>query len=456
MKLTLLPKILFAALLGLLLTAGLATRAGAHSGFQSYLYLDVSSDSLGGRVEMPIRDLNTALDLDLGGSNEEVLAGLQANSDAVTRYVSDHLAIGDPNATWQINFAAAELFFSDAPEQDDNYVLFPFVVDVPSNDVPRQFDITFDPFFDEIAGRDSLLLIGNDWEAGVIDNGREVLVAFDDASRTQTIDLGDTSWTKTFDASIDLGVNHIKSGTDHILFVLVLVLPSVLIFSTRWEPTPTFGSALWRVLKVVTMFTVAHSITFTLAGLNLLPLPPARIVESIIAASIAAAALHNIRPIAPNKEWVIAFVFGLFHGIGFASVVSGLDVSRSTQLLSLAGRNVGIEIGQSVVVMLTFPALFILRRTRFFHPFLLTASATLAVVSFGWMIERLFKVDLRVAKLVDPLVAWPRSFGYVLVLTFVAVGAYQYEKRNDRLISIESSSGITDDDPGVDRELVEA
>jgi len=147
-----------------------------------------------------------------------------------------------------------------------------------------------------------------------------------------------------------LGVDHIRTGPDHILFVPVLLLPAVLVFNTIWRPAENFGASLWRITRVVSMFTVAHTITFSLAGLDILPLPPSKFVEAIIAISIAAAAIHNLRPIAQNKEWLIAFAFGLFHGMGFAGLVDGLEVSQSTKLLSLLGRNLGIEIGQTVVV----------------------------------------------------------------------------------------------------------
>jgi len=147
-----------------------------------------------------------------------------------------------------------------------------------------------------------------------------------------------------------LGVDHIRTGPDHILFVPVLLLPAVLVFNTIWRPAENFGASLWRITRIVSMFTVAHTITFSLAGLDILPLPPSKFVEAIIAISIAAAAIHNLRPIAQNKEWLIAFAFGLFHGMGFAGLVDGLEVSQSTKLLSLLGRNLGIEIGQTVVV----------------------------------------------------------------------------------------------------------
>ena len=74
--------------------------------------------------------------------------------------------------------------------------------------------------------------------------------------------------------------------------------PLIIVFSTMWRPAKSFRSALWRVSKIVTMFTVAHTITFSLAGLEILPLPPSKLVEVIIALSIAAAALHNLKPIA--------------------------------------------------------------------------------------------------------------------------------------------------------------
>ncbi|MDH3682242.1 MAG: HupE/UreJ family protein [Acidimicrobiia bacterium] len=431
---------------------GPTSPAGAHTGDQSYLYLDVTQTTLGGRIEAPARDLRAALGLTLEGNDDEVMAELQANLDRLHAYFDEHLDIGTGGVDWTITFDGVDLFYSDLPEIDDNYVLFPFTVDVEGasdgDTVPRRFDVRFDPFFDEIEGRDALLLIGNDWQGGVIDNGASVYSAYGANSRSQQVDLGETGWVKNVVASAKLGVNHIKTGPDHILFVLVLLLPAVLVFTTGWEPAASFGAALWRVLKIVTMFTVAHSITFTLAGLDILPLPSSRIVESVIAISIAAAALHNIRPIAANKEWAISFAFGLFHGMGFASLVSGLDVDRSTQLVSLLGRNVGIEIGQAVVVLLLFPALFLLRRTTYYRPFFVGASVLLAAVSIGWMIERIIEIDLGVSGLVEPIVAWPEVLAYVAVLTVVAFGLERTERSRDRLLPVAGADD-TDEVPVV-------
>lgn len=423
-------------LLGVLGLALWPGAASAHAGDESYLYLDVTRSAVGGRIETPISDLNEALGLELGGSDEEIIAGIRAEFTLIADYLSDHLHIGAGDEQWDLEFTESELFFSELPEADDNYVLFHFEASPTVEPVPRELAVTFDPFFDDIPGRDGLLLIGNDWQAGVIDNGYDVFTAFDGNSRTQIVDLGDTSRFKNFSESIKLGLDHIRSGPDHILFVLVLILPAVLVFNGAWQPARSFGASLWRVLKIVTMFTVAHSITFTLAGLDLLPLPSARIVESVIALSIAAAALHNIRPVAANREWLISFAFGLFHGMGFASLVSGLDVDRSTQLISLLGRNVGIEIGQSVVVILLFPALFVLRRTRYYRPFLVAFSLALALISLGWVIERALETDLNIDALVDPVIAFPRVLLGVAAFTAAALALYRFEQGRDRLLRV--------------------
>ncbi len=437
--------------LALLSIFGFGSPASAHTGTQSYIYLDVTENSLSGRAELPYNDLRPTLGLTLDGTDEDVLAELRTNLDALHNYAADHLVIGSNGQEWEINFGDPEIFFSDAPEEDDNYIILPFEVEVAAETVPREFDITIDLFFDEADDRDALLLIANDWQAGIIDNGSEDLATFDPDNRTQLIDLGSPSAFKNLVESGKLGVNHIRTGPDHILFVLVLLLPSVLVFSGGWKPAERFGSALWRVLKIVTMFTIAHSVTFTLAGFDLLPLSQIHIIEAIIALSIAAAALHNIRPVFHNREWLISFGFGLFHGLGFASLVSGLDVSRETQLWSLVGRNLGIELGQAVVILILFPMLFLLRRTQIYRPIFVGVSLLLTAIALIWMVERLFQTDLGINQYVDPVFEWPRSL-YVIIALTVASGIYFLnERKAGRLLPT-----VGQVDEPVDREPVPA
>ncbi len=424
-----------------------AAQVSAHSGNQSYLYLDVTERTLGGRIEMPLGDLRDTLGVDLDGSNDDIEASLAAAAPAIAAFLDEHFRIGTDGGRWPVTYGTPTVFLSDLPEADDRYAVVDFDVDTGGGEVPRRFDVMFDPFLTADDAGDNLLLIANDWAGGVIENGERVLLAFTEPGTTRTVDLGDASWTNTFEESLRLGVDHIRTGPDHILFVLVLLLPSVLVWRAAWLPARSFGASLWRITKIVTMFTLAHTITFSLAGLDVLPLPPSKLTESIIALSIAAAALHNLRPIATNKEWSIAFVFGLFHGMGFAGLVGDLDVSRWTQLLSLAGRNLGIELGQTVVVLVAFPMLFLLRRTWYYRHLLVVGSVGLAIVSLGWLIERVFEVDLRVGKVVDPIVAWPRSLVAMVILTAVAAVLRSVEERAGRLLPVDGAPVVEEEPP---------
>ena len=194
-------------------------------------------------------------------------------------------------------------------------------------------------------------------------------------------------------------------------------------------------ATLVRVLGVATMFTAAHTITFTLAGLGVLPLPASRITESMIALSIVVAALHTLRPVVHDREHAIAFAFGLFHGMGFASLVGGLQTGRATQLVSLLGRNLGIEIGQAAVIVSVFPALFLLCRTASYPRVLQATSAVFALISAGWLVERAFEVDLGVGAVVEPVLRPAVAVVVVVVVSLVSLVWRQREHARGRLVA---------------------
>lgn len=423
-------------LLGVAAFGLLAPAASAHDYDSAYLYIDVGASELGGRVELPYDDVRRTFDLELEGSREEVLGELEANLSRIHEYLLAHTSVGADGQPWPIEFAGVELFLDELRFDGGGYALFPFEVAVPVAEIPPRLDFTFDPFIDESDGQSNLVLLRNDLLRGVIDQESNSLVVMNAGNRSATVDLGGRSQWKNFTASVELGVEHIRSGPDHILFIVVLLLPAVLVWVATWRPAPSFSSGLWRVLKVASMFTVAHSITFTLAGLDLLPLPPSRLVEVIIALSITAAAVHNLWPVLREREWILAFAFGLFHGMGFARVVETLDVSRPTQLVSLLGRNVGIEIGQVAIILVVFPALFLLSRTTHYRPVFVGGSLALAAISSVWAFERLVDVDAGITRWVIRVVRWPRSLGLMIVATILVALVYAYERRAGRLVAL--------------------
>jgi hydrogenase/urease accessory protein HupE len=165
-------------------------------------------------------------------------------------------------------------------------------------------------------------------------------------------------------AAIRLGVGHIFAGIDHLCFLVALLLPSVLVRHGRsgWSPVTALRPALVDVLKIVTAFTLAHSITLTLSALEVLR-STKPLVESGIAASVVVAAVNNVVPVLAEDRWTAAFALGLLHGFGFSATLMDLGLPRKNLALTLFGFNVGVEIGQMCVVAAFVPLAYLARRT---------------------------------------------------------------------------------------------
>ena len=415
----------------LLLVLGQAAVAFGHTGNESYVYLDIYDNTVEGRVEFPIKDLNDVLGTDFPKNADRALVAAEAERELLYEYTDQHLELSEQaEGEWPLVFGDLETLGANG-----GYIIVNFAVDQEFASVPRSFTAAYDGIIHAKPERSALLIIGTDWGSGTFNNEADELLRFTAEQPVQEVDLGDPSFWRGFTGVVILGAEHIEIGSDHILFIVALLLPSVLVFSklARWQPSASFGSSLWRVLKIVTMFTIAHTITLTLGGLGIVEFSPV-LVETIIAAFIILAALHNIRPVLMNKEWIIAFVFGLFHGFGFAGLLGDLGLTQSRQFVSLLGFNLGIELGQATIILMVFPALFIARRTRAYVPAMYAGSVVLIAVASTWVLDRALGVDLGVDWWVSAVLLWPRSILLIAAMYVAAVALYFFDKRRDALI----------------------
>ena len=159
-------------------------------------------------------------------------------------------------------------------------------------------------------------------------------------------------------------MQHIGEGADHLLFLLMLLIPAPLVARRgRWRRGGDGRRSVIRVVHVVTAFAIGHSITLALATLGVIHVP-ARLVESLIALSILVSAVHALRPLVPRGEPIIAAGFGLVHGLAFATLLGDLGLSGGALVSSLLGFNLGIELTQLLVVALMMPSLYVLSQTR--------------------------------------------------------------------------------------------
>ncbi|MBI2380775.1 MAG: HupE/UreJ family protein [Gammaproteobacteria bacterium] len=183
------------------------------------------------------------------------------------------------------------------------------------------------------------------------------------------------------------GLRHIAIGADHILFLVALL------FGVAGDSGRRVRPALWQAAGVVTAFTLAHSLTLGLAVFGILDLP-SRLVESLIAASVAFAALNNLWSWV-RRLWAMSFGFGLVHGLGFAGVLAELGLPPGAKALALFGFNLGVELGQLALVLGVLPLLILLRRTtEAARPLLAAGSLAIAGLGLIWLAERAGEVEI--------------------------------------------------------------
>ena len=366
----------------------MASAAFAHDPSKSYLSLTLESNQLAGQWDIPLRDLATVVPLGLDTNGIITWEKLHDRYSAITAYAKSRLQIsvdGRPGNLRVTNDDPVVEEFADG-----TYLEIPFVVGTPLSNgegSPKMIELTYQLFFDINSLHRGMLRL----EA----NGETQSAIFTPDHRSQKFQLGATSPGRQFLAFLREGVWHIWTGYDHILFLLALLLPAVLQREAgQWRGVTALRPAFVNVFKIVTAFTIAHSLTLSLATLGVVKIP-SRLTESAIAISVMLAAANNLHPLIRERGWVVAFVFGLIHGFGFATALSDLGLQRGALALTLVGFNLGVELGQLAIVAVFLPVAFALRRTWFYQiPLLRFGSALIMVISGMWFAERAFNFKL--------------------------------------------------------------
>lgn len=223
-----------------------------------------------------------------------------------------------------------------------------------------------------------------------------------------------------------LGMRHIAQGTDHLLFLLALLIPApLLVVRSRWAALGDIRHSLIQIVRVVTAFTIGHSMTLALGASGIVSLPE-RPVEVLIAFSILISAAHAMRPLFPGREPMIAAFFGLIHGLAFASTLHNLGVDAWQRTASILGFNFGIETMQLAVVAAILPSLIILSRTPAYTAFRLTAAVFAGSASLGWIIERVFGVTYSVDIVMDRIA----QRGPWIAISLFVIGVTSWLHRN--------------------------
>ena len=402
----------YVTLVGALILSVVSASAFAHKESDAYLTLhtDQANDHvMHGQWDIALRDLDFAISLDSRNDGAITWGDVQSHRAAIEDYALSRLIIKGDGLTCALQPTGQMI--DNHTDGAYDVILFDAVCD---KNIPSKLTVVYQLMYDvDPYHRGIVTIHAGDKIAGAV---------LGPSNPTASLNLRAPDRWGEFKSFMTDGIWHIWTGVDHILFLLSLLLPAVLIRRRlsahddwrngavvaettgtlmaaiapharyRWEPTSRFWPACLDVIKVVTAFSVSHSITLSLAVLGIVHLP-SRLVESGIALSVMVAALNNLYPVVHKRVWLIAFAFGFIHGLGFASALAGLQLPPGAMAASLGGFSVGVEIGQEAIVLAFLPLAYLLRRTWFYRVVMFRwGSALIVALALGWLVQRAFDI----------------------------------------------------------------
>lgn len=416
----------------------LAVQAYAHEMPKSAVLLDFRSQEVELELQLPIDRLQVALRHDGSEDAPDAVAMLGLARARVASYILNHVgATTGEGAPWSVRLLDLRGEMVDGVEG----LVAQLTLGPPAGAPADVIRLRYDVITRELVTHAVLVSVRTDWRSGISAGAPELLGAMS-ARRTELLvdRSGGSAW-RGFRRIFALGMDHIAEGTDHLLFLLTLLLPaSLLAMGGRWNGSKGAVRSVVQVVKIVSAFTIGHSLTLLIGALGIVrvPEPP---IEVLIAASILISAIHALRPIFPGREFVIAGGFGLVHGLAFATVISELGLDRWGMALGILAFNIGIEVMQLAVVLAVMPWLLLLSTTRAYPVFRVLGACFAAVAATGWMAER----ALGWANPIDPAVDAVASHALwvVTLLTVAAVIAKAVQAVSRRLTRVERDNAMT-------------
>jgi HupE / UreJ protein len=362
----------------------------------SMVVLKVNEKNITGEIQLPLGELQSAIGM---GVNDNSVGLVERLGDTLRAYLIKHIRPKSfEGKLWTVELSEMHVNSIKNPLTGEyNELIVAFSMAPPLHFDLRNFYFDYDVILHQVASHKILINVKQDWQQGIFaeDSTMQQLGIIELDVPTGKIPvfqvaLSQGSTWQGFKSMVTLGMSHIKDGTDHLLFLLVLLLPALqMAQNKRWEGFSGTKESFKKIIKIVTSFTVGHSITLLLGAIGFINFP-SKPIEILIAVSITVSAIHAIRPIFNNKEIFIAAGFGLVHGLAFANTLKELGLETSNFILSIFGFNLGVEIFQILIVILVFPILLLLAQKTTKYSLFRTIGAVIAIfASFYWLWERI-------------------------------------------------------------------
>lgn len=343
-------------------------------------------------MEVTFKDLNLALDLGLkrGMTMDQIRPYLPQ----IQKYIKERITLSADGQVHPIQFLEPGLMELKID------VFLECFFEVPTmKPIPKFIDVEYNMLFDKDPDHVGMALIGHHWKAGIISNEGKPSLFFNQTDRKGQLDLTSNSTWKGFVKMIKLGMYNTFIGADHIFFLLALLFPCAVRRrqnpdgSWGWEAVNDMKTALSNAFGVISWFVLGLVLTLSAATLTGVNLPPL-LVECTIALSIALIGWSIVRPIFQGKEWLVALIFGLFHGLGYALLLAKKGLKDEFIPLSVLGFDIGIIVAFLIIIALVFPLLYFLRKRANYSKFIYYAGVLFILIGLYIFIERAFDTNL--------------------------------------------------------------
>jgi hypothetical protein len=331
----------------------------------AYLKLSDEKESINGELQIRLIDLERKFNLDTNSDGQLTWGETLVSKELISSYFYNVLKFFSAQSNCQSQLMSN---WQIDKHFNESYLVLPFNTNCKSN---SDLSLAYSGFFDQDTNHK--LLIDAD-----IQNQRSNLLI--NQNNKEVALSSDKSWLETATTFTLEGIIHIGIGYDHILFLLCLLLACTFNKENK--------NYKLSILTIVSIFTLAHSITLTTTALGWVEFS-SRWIEAGIAATVLFSALNNIFKFS-KRLLLLTFSFGLLHGFGFASVLGELGIPTDQAWLAVLFFNVGVELGQIIIVLLLMPALMYIRKLAINFQFWLTAgSGLIALISTYWLLQRL-------------------------------------------------------------------
>jgi hydrogenase/urease accessory protein HupE len=322
----------------------------------SYAHVQVEPQTITATIRLPLDDMDLLLRIDRDVDGTVADGEIAAAAPALLRYLTERVRVRADGVTPAPSLVQTGRWADSTG--------FPYVEAVLRYSIARppaalalQIDLLTDLY------RDHRTL------AAIVRGDRRDEFVFQHGN---TFEASHDSWWQTARTFLVLGVEHILTGYDHLLFLLALLVA---------------GRGMRQLVAIVTSFTVAHSLTLGAATFGLIE-PPPRLIEAAIALSIAYVGVENLLVKDVRGRWRVTFVFGLVHGFGFANVLREMELPRAALASSLFTFNAGVELGQLAVLLVVWPVLRAVQKSAYAVTITRAVSAVVIACGVFWFVQR--------------------------------------------------------------------